>query len=181
MIGLAWAMDHLDQIDKIVITNTSGFFLPSDKQLPLRLWMIKYLSWFAVPAVLGLNIFSKAALYFACESSLPQPVKTGLTTPYNSWKNRIATLKFVQDIPISEKDTSYAIVDRVDRQLNQLDESKLLFLWGQKDFVFDLSFFNEFKRRFPNAQSTVFKDAGHYLFEDKPEETCRLIQSFFDQ
>ena len=178
MIGLAWAINHLDKIEKIVITNTSGFFLPEKKSLPLRLWMIKYLSWFGTPAVLGLNAFASGAIRMGSENKLAPPVKKGLLAPYNSWKNRIATLKFVQDIPITEKDKSYDLVNHVDTHLTQLDEDKLLFLWGAKDFVFDLTFLNEFRLRFPKAACHVFQDAGHYLFEDKPKETTELITSF---
>jgi len=147
MIGLAWALDNLDRIDKIVITNTSGFFLPKDKKLPLALGMIKYLKYFAVPAVLGANIFCVAALYIGSKTPLSPKVKKGLTAPYNSWKNRIATLKFVQDIPITDKDRSFGIVDRVDKNLHRLDPDKLLFLWGTQDFVFDIHFLNEFRHR----------------------------------
>ena len=181
MIGLAWAIDHLDKIDKIVITNTSGFFLPPKKQFPFLLWLIKYIRFFAVPAVLGLNVFAKGALYLGSETKLSQKVKKGLVEPYNSWKNRIATLKFVQDIPINKKDQSHAIVYHVDQNLNQLNESGLMFLWGAKDFVFDLNFLNEFKARFPRASAHIFHDAGHYLFEDKPEETSHLIEAFLNK
>jgi len=181
MIGLAWAVDNPDKIDKIIITNTSGFFLPEEKQLPFQLWLIKYIKFFGVPAVLGLNAFAKGALYLAARSKLSKKIKKGLVEPYNSWKNRIATLKFVQDIPISKKDQSYTIVDHVDQNLKQLDESALMFLWGAKDFVFDLTFLNEFRRRFPRTETHVFHDAGHYLFEDKPDETTRLIQAFLNK
>jgi len=178
MIGLAWALDHLDRIDKIVITNTAGFLLPEEKSFPLRLWLIKYLGWFGIPAVLGLNAFARGALYMGSETKLSPAVKRGLIAPYNSWKNRIATLKFVQDIPIDKNDKSYSLVDHVDRHLRKLNEEKLLFLWGAKDFVFDLTFLNEFRHRFPRANCQVFQDAGHYLFEDKPKETLDLITSF---
>ncbi|MCK5348549.1 MAG: alpha/beta fold hydrolase [Desulfobacula sp.] len=181
MIGLAWAVDHIDRIDKIIITNTSGFFLPKKKQFQFLLWLIKYIRFFAVPAVLGLNVFAKGALYLGSEKKLPQKVKKGLVKPYNSWKNRIATLKFVQDIPISKKDKSYTIVDHVDQHLKRFDESSLMFLWGAKDFVFDLAFLNEFKARFPQAATHVFHDAGHYLFEDKPKETAHLIEAFLNK
>jgi haloalkane dehalogenase len=178
MIGLAWALDNPDRVDKIVITNTSGFFLPPSKQFPAPLWAIKYLVPFAVPAVLGANIFARGALYLGAENRLSNPVKKGLVAPYNSWANRIATLKFVQDIPITEKDRSYARVQKVDQGLSALDPNQLMFLWGTRDFVFDVHFLSEFQNRFPRSRAHVFEDAGHYLFEDKPGPTLELIQNF---
>ena len=179
MIGLAWAVDHPERIRRIVITNTSGFFLPKEKRFPWQLALIKYLPFFMAPAVQGLNLFARGAVYLGSERPLTMAAKKGLLAPYNSWKNRIATLKFVQDIPISQKDAGYDIVDHVQDRLDIFDPSQIMFLWGARDFVFDLTFFNEFKRRFPAAESHIFEDAGHYLFEDKPEETARLITSFF--
>jgi cis-3-alkyl-4-acyloxetan-2-one decarboxylase len=181
MIGLAWAVDHPDKIDKIIITNTSGFFLPKGKRFPFLLWLIKTIKIFAIPAVLGLNVFAKGALFLGSRTKLAPDVKKGLVEPYNSWKNRIATLKFVQDIPLTPNDQSYALVNHVDQNLKKLDQTSLLFLWGAKDFVFDLTFLNEFKSRFPRAVTHVFHDAGHYLFEDKPEESCQLIQAFLNK
>jgi len=178
MIGLAWALDHPDRIDRVVITNTSGFFLPTAKRFPWILWVIKYMDWVAVPAVLGLNLFSKGALYLGACTRLSFRVKKGLTAPYNSWKNRMATLKFVQDIPLDRADPAWEVVARVDQQLDRLDPKQVLFLWGAKDFVFDTCFLDEFLTRLPGAQSHVFEDAGHYLFEDKPEETAEQIHRF---
>jgi haloalkane dehalogenase len=178
MIGLAWALDNLDRVDRVVITNTAGFFLPRDKAFPLALWLIKYLSPLAIPAVLGANIFARGAIILGSQTHLAPAVKKGLIAPYNSWKNRMATLKFVQDIPISYKDKSWNPVEKVDKTLTALDQDKLMFLWGLKDFVFDHTFLNEFKQRFPKARTHAFEDAGHYLFEDKPQETLALIRSF---
>ena len=178
MIGLAWALNNLSRIERIVITNTSGFFLPKDKNFPLRLALIKYFTPFAVPAVLGFNLFSFAATYIAAKTSLSKEVKKGLTAPYNSWKNRIATLKFVQDIPLTEKDESYNIVKSVDDNLHKINDFPLLFLWGLKDYVFDVNFLNEWKKRFPDAQYHIFENSGHYIFEDKPSETVLKIKNF---
>jgi haloalkane dehalogenase len=178
MIGLAWALDHLDRVNRLVITNTSGFFLPKAKRFPWMLWLVKYLDWFAVPAVLGLNLFAQGALYLGACTRLRPEVKKGLTTPYNSPQNRIATLRFVQDIPLTPADTAWEVVDRVDKRLHRLTPDQVLFLWGAKDFVFDTCFLDEFLRRLPGAQFHVFEDAGHYLFEDKPEQTADRIHRF---
>ena len=181
MIGLAWAVDHIDRVDKIIITNTSGFFLPKEKEFPFLLWLVKYIRPFAVPAVLGFNAFAKTALLLCSKKGLSKKVKKGLVAPYNSWKNRIATLKFVQDIPIDKKDRSFYMVEHVDKNLKMLDASQLMFLWGAKDFVFDLAFLNEFRRRFSGAKTRVFHDAGHYLFEDKKKETMDEIKAFLNR
>ena len=178
MIGLAWALDHLDRIHRIVITNTSGFLLPREKKFPLRLWLLKYLAPFAVPAVQAGNIFAKSALYMAPRHPLSKQIKQGLIAPYNSWNNRIATLKFVQDIPICPRDESYDLVKSVDDNLHLLKNIPMMILWGRHDFVFDLSFLKEWQRRFPNLPVHLFEDAGHYLFEDKPNETAKLIEQF---
>jgi len=178
MIGLAWALDNPDRVDKLVITNTAGFFLPDKKRFPFVLWLIKYMKWVAVPAILGLNLFSVGALYLGAKTRLPSRVKKGLTAPYNCWKNRIATLKFVQDIPLDHTDRSWDVVDHVDRHLTRIHPDQVLFLWGAKDFVFDTCFLDEFLRRLPGAQYHVFEDAGHYLFEDKKEQTYDFIYRF---
>ncbi len=34
MIGLAWALDHPDRVNRVVITNTSGFFCPKPNGSP---------------------------------------------------------------------------------------------------------------------------------------------------
>jgi cis-3-alkyl-4-acyloxetan-2-one decarboxylase len=178
MIGLAWALDNPDRVDKLVITNTAGFFLPDKKRFPFVLWLIKYIKWVAVPAILGLNLFSVGALYLGAKTRLPSRVKKGLTAPYNCWKNRIATLKFVQDIPLDHTDKSWDVVDHVDRHLTRIHPDQVLFLWGEKDFVFDTCFLDEFLRRLPGARYHLFEDAGHYLFEDKPEQTYDFIYTF---
>ena len=181
IIGLAWAVDNLEKVDKMIITNTSGFLLPTTKRFPFLLWIVKYLKAFAIPAVLGLNAFSKMALVLCSQKGLPPKVKKGLIAPYNSWKNRIAILKFVQDIPIAKSDRSFQMVNHVDAHLKELKGSDLMFVWGAGDFIFDLNFLNEFERRFPQAKTRVYHDAGHYLFEDKPEETADDIKAFLNK
>ena len=100
MIGMAYAVRHPRRIRRIVVMNTAAFLKPQGKKLPVRLKIIRNLGFFAVPAVLGMNLFARGALIMAPGKKLAKDVKKGLIAPYNSWKNRMATLKFVQDIPL---------------------------------------------------------------------------------
>lgn len=178
MIGLAWALDHIERLKQIIITNTAGFFPPGNKRIPLRLWIIRNLALFAKPSVLLFNLFSRGALYMAPKKPLSPQVKMGLTAPYNSPQNRIATYKFVQGIPLKPGDPGFKIVAQVEKRLHRLSNIPMLIMWGKHDFVFDMDYYKEWVKRFPHAAHHLFHDAGHYLFEDKPEETVSMVKGF---
>ena len=179
MIGMAWALRNLERIRRIVVLNTAGFFPPAAKSLPLRLWLIRHLRWFAAPAVLLGNIFARAALFMAPRKRLAPDVKAALVAPYNSRRNRLATLRFVQDIPVFPGDPSYAMVKSVDENLHQLSSVPMMICWGKHDFVFDLDYYNEWRRRFPDVPAHLLEEAGHYILEDEPERVLALVQGFF--
>jgi haloalkane dehalogenase len=178
MIGLGWAVDHLERVRRLVIMNTSGFFPPKGKAIPWRLRLLRrpnpLMNW----AVLHLNLFARAALYMAPRRRLSPEVKAGLIAPYDTPRHRLATLKFVQDIPLASDDPSGPIVARVDRALARITARPVLLIWGRHDFVFDRDYFEEWRRRLPRAEVHWLEDAGHYLLEDAPEKIADLIGRF---
>ncbi len=178
VIGLALAARNPERFGRLVILNTAAFLPPEGKRLPLRLQIVRNVKALAVPAVLGLNLFSRAALWMAARRPLAPAVRSGLTAPYNSWHNRLATLKFVQDIPLNASDPSYALVKDLDERLSDLARLPALVCWGEKDFVFDRDYLQEWQRRFPQAEIHCFPQAGHYVLEDAPEEIVGLVSDF---
>lgn len=180
MIGMAWAVRHPERVSRIVLLNTAAFFPPPGKGLPTRLRLIRDFKWLFGPAVLGLNLFAGSALFMAVKKPLPPSVKAGLIAPYNSWKNRIATLQFVLDIPVSQTDPAFSLVQSVEDRLSNLSQIPVLICWGGGDFVFDLDYFKEWRRRFPAAESHLLAEAGHYVLEDAPEQVIGLVQRFLD-
>jgi haloalkane dehalogenase len=181
MIGLVWALRHLAQVKRLVITNTAGFLPPDGKALPRRLQLIRNLAVLGAPAVLYGNLFARAALVMAPHRRLARDVRRGLIAPYDSPANRVATLKFVQDIPLRPADPSFDLVRCVDRNLERLATVPMLILWGRHDFVFDQDYLAEWRRRFPRAEVHTFPAAGHYLLEDEPRVVGELIRDFFDR
>ncbi|MCP4745078.1 MAG: alpha/beta fold hydrolase [Desulfobacteraceae bacterium] len=178
MIGLAWALDNLNKVSRIILTNTSGFFPPGNKDIPWRLKVIRKPNPVMQWLVLRINLFARAALYMAPKKKLPGKIKKGLIAPYNCPGNRLSTLKFVQDIPLNANDPSGYIVNRVEQNLERIGKRPVLILWGGRDFVFDYDYFNQWRKKLPEAETHYFKNAGHYLFEDEPDNTTRLIKEF---
>jgi haloalkane dehalogenase len=180
MIGMAYALRHPERIHRIAVMNTAAFLLPKGKKLPFSLWIVRNVKPFATLTVLGMNLFAYGALFMASYKGLKNDVKSGLIAPYNCWSNRIATLKFVQDIPLSEKDPSYSLVKYVDENLYKLSHIPMLICWGKHDFVFDAAYLLEWQQRFPNAEVHAFSEAGHYVLEDVPDEIVILIKDFLE-
>lgn len=177
-IGCAFALRNLEKIKRVVITNTAAFLKLPGKPIPARLRVLRHIAPFAVPAVLGANLFARTALYMAPRKKLAPDVKAGLIAPYNSWANRIATLKFVQDIALTEKDPSYEMGRFLDDNLHKLSAFPMLICWGMHDFVFDRDYYAEWQRRFPLAECHPFETAGHYLLEDEPGPVGDRIEAF---
>jgi len=178
MIGAAFAVRHPERIARLVILNTAAFLKPAGKPLPWTLKMVRSLPVLAVPAVQGLNLFARGAAWTASAKRLRPDVRAGLLAPYNSWRNRLATLRFVQDIPLSPADPGYDIVEQVDRGLHRFAAKPVLVCWGERDFVFDRDYLAEWRRRFPSAEVHSFPDAGHYVLEDVPHRLLPLLRSF---
>jgi cis-3-alkyl-4-acyloxetan-2-one decarboxylase len=180
MIGLAWALRHPQQVARLVITNTAGFFPPGNKSIPWRLKLIRTPNILINWCVLHLNLFARGALFMAPHKPLPPAVKAGLIAPYNCPGHRLATLKFVQDIPLTPDDPSGAVVAQVSRYLEELGRRPTLIVWGAHDFVFDRDYFNEWRRRLPGAHTCWLDTAGHYLLEDEPETVIAEMKAFLD-
>jgi haloalkane dehalogenase len=180
MIGLAWAVQHPERVARLLITNTAGFTNPKGQRLP---WALRLGRDSALGALLirGFNAFAGGATRMATVKPLSAEVRRAYTAPYDSWANRIATLRFVQDIPLGPGDPAWAIVEATGQQLHQLAGKPMLLAWGLKDFVFDRAFFDEFVRRFPAAEAHAWDDAGHYVLEDAHARMLPLVRDFLQR
>ncbi len=176
MIGAAWAVRHPESVARLVVLNTAAFFPPKAKRLPWTLSLAR--SPLGPLLVQGANAFARGAARFGCARPLSRQAREGLLAPYRDWNSRRAVLRFVQDIPARPQDPSYEAVLDTQERLGRLSGKPMMLAWGLRDFVFDSDFFEEWRRRFPDAEAHAFADAGHYVLEDQGEEIARLTRDF---
>lgn len=177
-IGLAWAVQHAERLKRLVILNTAAFHMPSGKSLPWQLWLVRNTPLGAL-MVRGLNAFARGATRVACtRKRLTKEVRDAYCAPYDSWGNRIAVLRFVQDIPLGPADPAYAPIAETQQLLHRLGDRPVLICWGDRDFVFDHHFLEEWQRIYPNAEVHRFAEAGHYVMEDASDEIIGLVRRF---
>ncbi len=176
-IGMTYAVRHPSRIGRLIVLNTAAFLLPPGKALHWSLSLCRN-SRVAAFLILRLNAFARIAAYMGCRPPMPKEIRRAYRGPYNSLQNRIATLRFVQDIPLTSADPSYAPLQKTQENLHRFQQIPMLICWGERDFIFDGDFLREWIRRFPKAQVHRFPEAGHYLLEEVPEAIGILIRDF---
>jgi pimeloyl-ACP methyl ester carboxylesterase len=177
MIGMAWAVQNPDRVKRIVLLNTAAFHLPASKGFPWQLALTR--SPVGALLVRGFNAFARGATrQGVTRRPMSRALRDAYCAPYDSWGNRIATLRYVQDIPLSAGDPGYDLVTRVQAGIPALADRPIQICWGDKDFVFDHHFLEVWQQLLPDADVRRFADCGHYILEDAPEEILAQVDQF---
>ncbi len=176
IIGMGAATALSDRFSRFVLCNTSAF---RSKKIPFKISLCR-IPLFGKIAIRGFNAFAKSAVKTAVAKPerMTPAVKAGYLAPYNNWQNRIATLKFVEDIPLKPSHSSYETLVDIEEALTQFQSHPMLLVWGEKDWCFTLDFLKEFQQRFPQAETLSIPDAGHYVFEDAHEVILPRLRTF---
>lgn len=174
-IGMGVATRRPDLIKKIVVMNTAAF---RSMEIPWRINILRNPvgEWF----IRSFNGFALPATTMAVMKPLPPEVKKGFVLPYSDYESRIATAKFVRDIPMNDKHPTYKTLSGIEEKLKTL-KVPVLILWGEKDFCFTTNFQKRWMEFFPKAKVRTWPDAGHYLVEDKTAEVINEIEIFLKE
>jgi len=174
-IGMGVATNSPSKIEKIIAMNTAAF---TSNDIPFRInvlrngigeWMIRSFNAFAYPAT-----------FMAVSKDLDSNIKSGYLLPYKNYHNRIATAKFVRDIPMNVNHQSYPDLKKIEDNLKNI-HSPILLLWGEKDFCFNMKFYKKWIEFFPNAKTKTYPNANHYLLEDEKSDVIFEIKKFLDK
>lgn len=173
-IGSGLAGRRPDRIEKLVITNTAAF---RSQNIPKRIALCKAAG-IGPFLVKYFNAFAWPATFMAVTKKLSSAAKSGFLLPYGSPRERVAVANFVRDIPLSAKHPTYATLCGVENNLGKLAGKPMFIAWGGRDFCFDDTFYREWLRRFPNAQTLYCENAGHYLLEDAGDRIIPAVCEF---
>jgi cis-3-alkyl-4-acyloxetan-2-one decarboxylase len=177
-IALAWAVDHVDLVDKLVLFNTGAFPLPPGKSMPWSLTAAR-LPVVGDFAVRRLNAFSRGALVMGSgQKWLPAEARRGLLDPYDSPAHRVAVHRFVMDIPLKRTDPAYEVLARTEERLPLLSDKPTMIFWGMKDPVFDGVVLEHLIGLLPQAEVHRYADAGHYVLEDAADRIVPQVTHF---
>lgn len=173
-IGLTYAAQSPEGIDKLVVTNTAAF---RSEVIPKRIDILRGRK-IGEALVRGLNAFAWPATFMASTQKLPPAVKAGYLAPYSNWHERIGIARFVQDIPMNSEHPTWDVLGATEDALKTIKGPKLI-AWGMRDFCFNEHFFKRWCDIYPEAEVLTYPEAGHYVLEDAGEhlraELCQFL------
>lgn len=176
-IGLALASHLPERIASLTVLNTAAFPFPS---IPRRIALCRT-PLLGRLMVQGANAFARAATFMTTVRPLPAAVKAGYLHPYNNFANRIATYRFVKDIPLSPQHPSYPALLRSQNGVELMAKRPVRIFWGMRDWCFHPGILAEWRRRLPHAEVSTWEDAGHYLLEDRGGQINPAIAAFLQR
>ena len=178
-IGLGAALRSSGRFSRFVLFNTGAF---RSTHMPWRIAACR-VPLIGTGAVRGLNAFARAAIVMAVEKRerMTRAVKAGILAPYDSWRNRVAIDRFVQDIPMHATHPSYNTLLGIEQGLPSLADRPFLFIWGMRDWCFTPHFLERFLDFYPAAEVHRFDDCGHWVVEDAHERIVPIVERFLEK
>ena len=176
-IGMGLAVRKPKLIKRLVLFNTAAFL---SSRIPFRIKIFQK-PLIGTIAIRFFNMLTRGLLIFGLKSNklLTKKIKAGYLAPYDSFKNRIGNLKFIEDIPINSSSKSYAVILNIEKNLNQFGKLPILIVWGGKDFCFNMMFLDKWRKIYPSAEVHEIPEAGHLVVEDAYEKIIPKMSTFF--
>jgi haloalkane dehalogenase len=164
-VGLAWACEHPDRVEALVISDT-GFFADGR-------WhgMAEAMRGDAGDELIGaLDKNGFAALLRGGGARFSGDDIDAYWRPFEKGRGREATLEFYRSMDF-EKLGPY------DGKLAELGVPVLL-LWGAEDQFATMRAAKRFEREIPGAELVAIDGAGHFVFETAPERCVSELVRF---
>jgi haloalkane dehalogenase len=177
-IGMGTAVAMPERFSRFVLMNTAAFRAPT---CPWKIHLC-HIPVLGQVAVQGLNLFVEAALREATAKPerMTPVVRAGFAAPYDSWANRVAVYRFVQDIPLNDAHPSYQTLLNIENGLAQFRGCPVCMIWGMKDWCFTPWFLQKFREFLPQAEVHEIEDAGHYVVQDSPDRVIEIMRKFLE-
>jgi acyl-coenzyme A synthetase/AMP-(fatty) acid ligase/pimeloyl-ACP methyl ester carboxylesterase len=161
-IALGWAVDHVDELDGMILCNT-GIAVPAGRSAPA---IIRLAASAPVLELVchGTPTFVEGTVRLSGRR-LTAEDRHAFRAPYRTAPARVAIADFVGDIPLKPGHPSEASLAAVAARLGELDVPVLL-AWGSKDPVFNDDFAADLQERLPNTVLHRFPMSNHLVMAE---------------
>jgi haloalkane dehalogenase len=166
-IGLSWACDHPHRVEALVISDTGLF---ADGKWHGMAQAVRSNQGEALVAAMDQQGF--AGLLNSTGEHFSQAEIDAYWAPFEDGRGQQATLDFYRSMDFDK-------LAPWQGKLGELGVPTLL-LWGAEDPFAPLAGAHRFEREIPGARLQALDGAGHFVFDERREETIAAVLDFLD-
>jgi haloalkane dehalogenase len=169
-IGLRFAVEHADLVDRLVITDTGigGGRPPGERWLRFR----------EVVRSIGGELDIGRLVDAGTAQGLPDEVRAAYDAPFPSAESKAGALAFPELVPTEPEHPNTAPLNAVRDALRDWRKPTLV-VWGAEDTVLTPRIAEGIVGLIPGAEGPVLLEgASHFLQEDRPDELAAAVRDF---
>ena len=169
-IGLRFAVEHEDLVDRLVILDTGigGGRPPSELWLRFR----------AAVRKAGADVDPVRIIESGTVHGLSDEVRAAYAEPFPTPESKAGVLAFPELVPAEPDHPNTAPMNSVRDALGSWTKPTLV-VWGAADTALPPTLADAFAELIPGAgEPVVLEGAGHFLQEDRPDELAAAILRF---
>jgi haloalkane dehalogenase len=172
-IGLSYAINHPDNVKRIIISQTWMWSLADDKHFTAPAKMLN--SWFGRFLYLNMNFSVNFMMKqsYADKSKL-KPHYDQYKKAQGSPKERKATYALAKDL-----NNAWKWYDSLWQKRQNIQSQPALILWAMKDKFFPAGLMlPKWKETLPLASTAKLENSGHFFQEEAAAEATKIIRQF---
>jgi len=175
-IGLSYAVNHPENVKRLVIMNT--WMWPVEDDWIFRIFSSILGSSLGRWLIMRHNFFSAVLMRgaIADKDRFTTGIHLHYKCPHDTYAKRKGVWVFPREIIGSTRWLSQLWAKR-----DNLVNKPVLLAWGMKDTAFREIHLRRWHRLFPDATIIHFEDAGHYVQEEKGSEMAQHITAFMKE
>lgn len=167
-IGLSWACDHPDRLEKLVISDT-GFF--SDGKWHEMAQGLRSEHGEAIVEAIDRNLFA-GLLNPEGKTVFSEAEIDAYWAPFERGDGGRATLEFYRSMDFDK-------LERYDGKLGELGVPTLI-IWGADDPFSPTATAHRFANEIPGAELLLLEDTGHFVWDERTSETTAAVLKFLE-
>ena len=175
-VGLAYALEHPENIRALVIFNTFLWSLKGDPvfERPARMFNNAIGRWLYLRQNFSANVMVRSA--WGKHRPLTPAVHQQYQKPFQTAESREGAWRFFESL-LGESDWYESLWAKRER----IADTPALILWGMSDIAFKEKELERWKSLFPQARVVAFPQAGHFVPDEAGPEAVMEIRGFLDE
>jgi pimeloyl-ACP methyl ester carboxylesterase len=171
-IGLEYALDHSENIKRLVIINSWIGSSANDPEF------IKFSTILRNPVLPFLYLYLNFSPRFLLPASfgkkkLPGRLRGQFTRPFRTRNERYGALAFTRSLLQDQ-----AWFEEQWKRREPLTSKPMLLIWGMRDSTVTPRYLDKFKSGFPHASELQLETCGHFPQEEEPEQVGAAMAGF---